>query len=282
VTARAVQDTFGGSHYTGVSASVVGDAFVARVDLSAESPLLKISCEGNAAALTPNLVSPGEIISLFGTRMGPVTGVAAGLDADGRLPKALAGSRVLFDGNPAPLLYVSADQINVVAPFGLAERTTTQVQVEFEGTKSDPLLVRVTGVNPGIFTVDGSGSGQAAALNEDGSLNSTSNPARPGSIMVLYATGAGLLKPTPEDGTVVGGLLPTVPATLQVGRCPAEVLYSGSAPGLVAGTIQVNFRVPSQPSCLGDSVEVDLTIHSVGFETLGGVPSQAYATISVR
>jgi uncharacterized protein (TIGR03437 family) len=278
ITDGAFQTKYGGGFGAFDSTNLFpfgGDAFVATVDLSAESPPLKISCEANAANLAPGLVSPGEIISLFGTRMGPFTGVAAGLDANRRLPTSIAGTRVLFDGNPAPLLYVRADQINAVAPFSLAGKTTTQIEVEFQGIKSASLTARVADMNPGIFTLDSSGSGQAAVLNEDGSVNSTANRARAGSIMSLYATGAGVLKPAPDDGAIVEGPLPTaLPATVYVGTCPAEVLYSGSAPGLVAGAIQVNFRVPAQPVCLRDNVPVVVLI--------GGAPSQTYATISVR
>lgn len=95
--------------------------------------------------------------------------------------------------------------------------------------------------------VDGNRSGQAAALNEDNSFNTPSNPARPGSIVVLFATGAGPLDPVPEDGMLVQGTLPrTLPASAYVGSCPAEVLYSGSAPGLIAGAIQFNLRIPDR------------------------------------
>jgi len=278
VTSGAVQTTFGGPAASFDSTNLfpfAGDAFVARIDLSGAPTRLRVSCQTNAAGLAPNLVSPGEMISLDGSGMGPSAGVSAGLDANGRFPTSLAGTRVFFDGQPAPLLYVRADQINAVAPYGLTGKTATQVQVESQGVTSEPLAVRVTAINPGIFTLDGSGSGQAAALNEDGSVNSSSNPARPGSVMVLYATGAGVLQPAPEDGAIVAGTPPqTPPAAVYLGSgCQAEVLYSGSAPGLVAGAIQVNFRLPSQPQCLRDNIPVVVLF--------GGAPSQEYATISV-
>jgi uncharacterized protein (TIGR03437 family) len=278
VTNEAFQTKYGGGigHFDSTNLFPFGgDAFVATVDLSAESPPMTISCEANAANLASGLVSPGEIISLFGTKMGPLTGVAAGLDANRRLPTSIAGARVLFDGNPVPLLYVRADQINAVAPFGLTGKTSTQIEVEFQGIKSGPLTARVAEINPGIFTLDSSGSGQAAALNEDDSVNSTVNPARAGSIMSLFATGAGVLNPTPEDGITVEAPLPqTLPAAVYVGTCATEVLYSGSAPGLVAGAIQINFRAPAQPVCLRDNVPVVVLF--------GGARSQTYATISVR
>ncbi len=259
-----------------------GDAFLAGVDLAAPHPF-GLTCEADAASLAPNLVSPGEIVSLFGAGIGPETGVAAGLDADGRLPTTLANTRVLFDGIAAPLLFVRADQVNAVAPFALAGKSSTQVQIEYAGAKTAARTIPVTGAAPGIFTVDSSGSGQAAALNEDGSYNTPANPARAGSVVVLFATGAGKLDPVPEDGRVVRGALPqTAPAMAYVGYCPAEVLYSGSAPDLIAGAIQVNLRIPEAApppapagaTCGSGNVPVILLF--------GGAPSQGTVTISVR
>ncbi len=259
-----------------------GDAFLAQVDLAAQPPMT-LGCEANAASLAANLVSPGEIVSFFGAGIGPAEGVQAAFDDTGRLPTVLAGTRVLFDGTPAPLLFVRSDQVNAVTPFALAGKTSTDVQIEYAGVKSPALTLRVTGATPGIFTLDSSGSGQAAALNQDNSYNTPSNPAHPGSIVVLFATGAGPLDPVPEDGAIVQGTLPrTLPASAYIGSCQADVLYSGSAPGLIAGAIQVNLRIPEQapppappgmPCGQGDVPVVLL---------FGGGPTQTTATISLR
>jgi len=100
----------------------------------------------------------------------------------------LAGTRVLFNGFPAPLLYVSKGQINAVVPFELAGSTRASVQVVQNGVNFNSLDVPVLDAAPAVFTVDV--FGQAAVLNEDGSLNSVSNPARQGSIISIFATGA--------------------------------------------------------------------------------------------
>ncbi len=280
-----LQAAFGGGSRSFDSTNLyafAGDAFLAQMDLTIQSPFT-LMCEANAASLAPNLVSPGEIVSFFGSGIGPQTGVAAGFDSAGRLPTILANTRVLFDGAPAPLLFVRSDQVNAITPFALAGKSTTQVQIEYAGARSQVLTIPVTGATPGLFTVDSSGSGQAAALNEDGSYNTPSNPARPGSIVVLFGTGAGILDPIPPDGTVVQETLPrTVPASAYVGSCPAEVLYSGSAPGLIAGAIQVNLRIPEQPpppapagaTCGRGDVPVVLLF--------GSTLSQTTATISLR
>jgi uncharacterized protein (TIGR03437 family) len=281
----AVQTTFTGPNGGFDSTNLYafgGDAFLVQMDLTGNPPMT-LACAADAASLASNLVSPGEIVSLFGTGIGPQDGVSAAFNSTGHLPTVLGNTRVLVDGAPIPLLFVRSDQINGVTPFALTGKSSAQVQVEYRGIKSPPLTVRVTGATPGIFTVDSSGSGQAAALNEDNSYNTPSNPAHSGSVVVLYATGAGPLDPLPEDGTLQQETLPhTLPGSAYVGSCPAEVLYSGSAPGLIAGTIQVNVRIPVQApppappglTCGVGDVPVVLLF--------GGVPSQETVTISVR
>ena len=210
-------------------------------------------------------------------------GVAASLDSQDRLPTTLANTQVLLDGNPAPLLFVSSDQVNAVTPFGLAGKSSTQVQIEYAGARTQGFTIAVTGAVPGIFTLDSSGSGQAAASNEDGSLNNASNPARSGSIVVLFGTGGGTLDPVPEDGRIVqGALMLTVPVTAKVGFCQAEVLYSGSAPGMIAGALQFNVRIPEQaPPPYPSGVpcgQGDVPV----FLFLGGNATQELVTISLR
>src|ERR1035437_6474428 len=92
---------------------------------------------------------------------------------------------------------------------------------------------------PGAFTLDGSGYGQVAALNENGSINSPENPAAQGSIVALFLTGFGQMQPVPIDGAIPDGpsskplLRPIV--SMDGVPVPLEVLYCGDAPGLVEG-----------------------------------------------
>jgi uncharacterized protein (TIGR03437 family) len=125
---------------------------------------------------------------------------------------------------------------------------------------------------PGIFTLDASGSGLGAILNQDGTINGPQNPAGPGSIIVIYATGGGLTDPAYEDGELSGLPLPYLKADVEVeiaGR-PAEVLYAGGAPGLVAGVVQINARVPADVPATGP--------HNVTFKA-AGVSSQTVSVI---
>jgi uncharacterized protein (TIGR03437 family) len=260
VTAGAFQTVLTPSSHYSFSG---GDAFVTKVDLSAPAPM-GISCVANAASLEPHYVAPGEIVRVFGAGIGPSSGVTASPDADGRFSKALVGVRVLFDGVAAPLLYVRSDRIDAVVPFGLSAKTTDQppfygtadVQIEYEGKLSNVVTVRVGGSAFGIFTADGSGTGQAAALNEDGSENSPSSPASIGSVVTLFGTGlADLLKSFPEDGSILQDATPITVTyfydVAEVGCRPADVLYLGTAPGRVAGTIRIDLRIPDVSDCGG-------------------------------
>lgn len=215
---------------------------------------------GLANAASYGYASPGAVFSIFGVRLGPDDLVSATLDSENRLPTRLAGVRVLVDGTPAPLLFVSAGQIGGVVPysspvsggfdeFGRPVQTAPfpRILVESSTGKSDEHEIVILPSDPGIFTLDASGSGPAAAINQDGSLNSAENPARAGEIVVFWATGFGAAMPTPADGQVLFDLLPEPlhPVEVRVSGRLAEVLYAAAAPGMVAGVMQINARVPT-------------------------------------
>jgi uncharacterized protein (TIGR03437 family) len=123
--------------------------------------------------------------------------------------------------------------------------------------------MNVTDTAPAFFTLDSSGTGQAAALNQDNSTNSPSNPAAPGSVIQMWATGAGLLARSIPDGLVMtdmGALAaPVAPVYVRLGKLPAQIQYAGSAPWLVNGVVQVNVWIPNE--LIGDpAVPVQLII----------------------
>jgi uncharacterized protein (TIGR03437 family) len=229
----------------------------------------------NAAGYQGGGVAAGEIVTIFGSAIGPPALTTLRLTPAGLVDNSLADTRVLFDGIPAPLVYVWQNQNSVVVPYTVAGKSATQVQVEFKGLKSDLVSVRVVPTVPGIFTLDSSGKGQAAALNENMTVNSANNPAPRGSIVVLYATGEGQTNPPGVDGKVVGDTLPRplLPVTAQIGGVSAEILYAGGAPGLVSGVMQVNARVPNSIGS-GNAVPVVLSV--------GNASSQQGVTIAVR
>jgi uncharacterized protein (TIGR03437 family) len=200
----------------------------------------------NAASFRDGAVAPGELVTIFGSNLGPNKLIGYQLTASHLLSTALAETRVLFDGIPAPLLYVRNDQVGAIVPFAVSDETSTQVVVEHNGVPSGTLTTPVAKSAPGLFTASATGKGQAAALNEDMSLNSASHPAAPGSIVVLYATGAGETNPAGVDGEVDGKILPNLvlPVSVTVDGKAAKVLYAGTAGGAVAGLVQVNFQLP--------------------------------------
>jgi uncharacterized protein (TIGR03437 family) len=207
-----------------------------------------VALVGNAASYFP-AVSPGELVAIFGSNLGPATSVGLQLDASGRVATTIGDTQVLFDGVASPMIFASASQVNAVVPFGAATGTTqVQVQVQYQGQASLSLPMIVAPAAVGIFAVNSSGLGQAIAMNQDGSFNSPLNPAAPGSVVTFLATGAGQLSPAGVDGAVVTAdnlPRPLLPVQATVGGQPAEVQYAGGAPGIVEGVIQVNLRIPA-------------------------------------
>lgn len=229
----------------------------------------------SAASYASGGVAPGEILAFFGENLGPPDLVPLQLNSAGKVATELAGTKVLFDGIAAPLIYARRDQLSAVAPLSLAGRSTTEIKIVRNGVESGPVRLPVAAARPGLFTQNASGKGQAAALNQDGSLNSKDRPAAHGSVVVLFATGAGAMSPQPEDGAVIQGETlprPLQPISVSIGGQPAEVLYAGAAPGLVAGVIQINARVPPSVSG-GDAVPVVVNV--------GSASSQPGVTIAV-
>ena len=226
--------------------------FFARLSFTTEQslpPQIDAGCVVNGASFQAGAVAPGEIVSLFGSGLGPATGIGAVLDAQGRVAAQLAGTSVTFDGVPAPLLYVSANQINAIVPFEVAGKSGTQIVVTVNGAVSVALQQPVVAAAAGVFTVDMTGAGQAVVLNQDGTLNSSTNPAARGSVLTLWMTGMGVLSQPYADGQVVTGSLGAVTHDFAInlvtpGQFPLTILYAGQAPDMAAGVVQVNARIP--------------------------------------
>ncbi|HEX4593893.1 MAG TPA: hypothetical protein VH157_06445 [Bryobacteraceae bacterium] len=207
---------------------------------------VRITAVANGASLLTDAVSPGEVVAIFGANLGPVKMSTLQIDDAGQAAKILAGTQVLFDGVPAPLVYVSSAEIGAVVPFGVVG-PTTQVRVVYRGQSSPAVAVPVVQAAPALFAQDGTGGGPGAILNTDGSVNSYDNPAERGSTVALFGTGLGQTNPLGEDGKVTGGVAlpaPVLPVTVLIDGAPAEIVYSGAAPGMVQGFVQVNIRIP--------------------------------------
>jgi uncharacterized protein (TIGR03437 family) len=208
----------------------------------------------NAGSLQPGAISPGEIITIFGNNIGPITpatGTAFQLTAAGTVPTTLAGVTVTINNVKAPLIFVSPIQINAIVPYEVAGQTTANVVISLNDATSTGTPVQVVPTAPSIFTLSQNGSGQGAILNQNGSVNGTSNPAAKGSIIQIFGTGEGQLVPAVQTGCLSGPTLPlpkpvATPITVTIGGQPATpVTYAGEAPTLVCGVIQIDATVPT-------------------------------------
>jgi uncharacterized protein (TIGR03437 family) len=228
----------------------------------------------NTASAKPGAISPGEMITLFGTGIGPGPTVFS-LDQSGKVPTNLASTQVLIDGRTAPVLYASATQVNAIVPYEVGTTGTATVEVVSNGYQSEIWGVPLSPASPGIFALGSIGVGQAAALNQDNSPNGASNPAARGSVVQFFATGEGSTTPANYTGGVTpnGGNTTALPVKVTIGGVDAAVTYHGSAPGEVAGVLQVNAVVPAGVTP-GPAVPVLISV--------GGKPSQTGITIAVR
>lgn len=230
----------------------------------------------NSASFANGVVSPGELVTIFGNSVGAATPVSASVDpVSQQIPIVLGDMQVTFDGTPAALLYTSSGQINAVVPFAVAGQQTSQLVIKSAGGQLNR-TVQVGAANPAIFSANSSGAGQGAILNVPSlSKNSDANPAPLGSEVAIYATGTGVTKPASKDGVLTGTNPPLVaqPVTVTIGGQTAQVLYQGAAPGFVAGLTQINVTIPSN---ITPGPEVPVTI------AVGGATSVSGITLAVK
>ena len=239
--------------------NLVLDAFrVACRKAQVEAPLVKAIV--NSASYSGAGLAPGSLVTIFGTAMGPSAVQTMKLTAGGSVESTLDNTRVLWDGVQSPIIYLSSGQAAVSVPYGTAGKGKVDVQIERNGVRSAAFKVDIAAASPGIFTAAGSGTGQAAMLNQNATLNGVGKAAKVGEIVVFYATGEGQTSPGGVDGVIIGNTLskPVLPVKVEIGGRVAEVLYAGSAPGIVAGVMQVNVRVPA--ISVSNSVPVILTV----------------------
>jgi uncharacterized protein (TIGR03437 family) len=210
------------------------------------------ACVADATHGYQSPVAPGSFVRIRGNEVAGNRSLAPAIGPSGTLPVSHQGLQVFLDGMPAPLLRVAPHEITAVVPFDVRVGDRVSVRIVQNGAQNgavtSDLVVETQPAAPGILTADRSGFGDAAALNEDGSVNSSRNPAAPGSVVSLYLTGLGPFDPAAREGTVAaapGAVRSGVEVSLY--GSPAEVLYAGPAPGLLAGVYQVNIRVPETP-----------------------------------
>jgi len=229
------------------------------------------------AASFQNPIAPGQMVVVWGANLGPQqldNHIVAGPNA--MVSTEMEGVRILFDGVAAPMVYVSERQCSAVVPYLAAFKPVVNVQVEYQGLRSDPFPVAVLPAAPALFTLSMQGSGQAAMQNQDGhTQNSPQAPAHPGEAVVLWATGEGVTDPPGVDGRLATDVLPKPVAacSAEVGGLPARIEYCGAAPLNMPGLFQINARLDPAVAP-GDAVPVRVRV--------GGTPSQSGVTLVVR
>jgi uncharacterized protein (TIGR03437 family) len=185
----------------------------------------------------------------------------------------LGGTEIRIGGVSAPLFFAGDGQVNAQVPFEAGVSGSAVVEVFVGGHLHSQAEVNLASSAPGLFTLE-NGTGPVVALNEDGTYNAQDRPASRGSVVVMYATGAGLMDPPAATGWPAVAPLPqpVLPIDVRIGGLPAEVLYAGAAPGFV-GLVQLNVEIPG-----GFAPSGDLTVQLF----VGGVASQSGAWITVN
>ncbi len=240
---------------------------------AAPPPLFAAAGVVHAASFASGSIAPGEIVSIFGSNLGPAQGVGLLVDpTTKRLATSRAGVTVLFNEVPGPLFFVRQDQINVQVPYELAG-ASARIVVRNVNAAGAPVTVDLAPASPGIFTVS-QARGQAALLNQDFSVNSTDNPAPRGSVVQIFLTGQGATTPPAVTGQLPQApfAAPLLPVAVTIEGRVSRIQFVGLAPGLV-GLLQVNAVVPDEV-VPGAAVALQVTV--------GSAQSQAGVTLAVN
>ena len=234
------------------------------------SPVVQVVA--NAASQVSGSVSPGEIVTMFGQSIGPVTAYSMqDANGDGFVDSSVGGYSISIDGFPAPILYLSQDQMTVQIPYEVSQGAGKTIQVTNALGAGATGTINIIPAAPGVFSLDGSGLGQVAALNfsatnQTYSLNGASAPAHVGDTVIFYMTGEGDW----AAGSIpvrTGFLIPSsvtplpqispLPA-VTIGGQSATVSYAGPVVGSLIGILQINTTVPAGAST-GPAVPVSVT-----------------------
>jgi uncharacterized protein (TIGR03437 family) len=223
-----------------------------------------ISSVANSASLVAGTVSPGEMVVISGTGLAPAQpsgfALASGLISSQFTTNALLS--VQFNGIAAPLVSTTSTTITAMVPYEVTG-STAEVTVTYQGKTSAPVTVNIAASTPGVFTANGEGVGQAAAVNADGRTpNSAAAPAVAGGTIAFEATGAGQTLPASVDGSFATVPLPqpVAPVTVTIGGVAAVVQSANAAFGEVSGIMQITAVIPQATS--GNAVPVVVQVGS--------------------
>jgi uncharacterized protein (TIGR03437 family) len=268
--------TYNGTITVAGSGGTTGSTTI-TVQLIVTAPLPSVTRVTNAASFVSGAISPGEIITLFGTNIGPSPGVGLALDSSGRVSTSIGGVQVLVNGFLCPMVFASSLQVSAVVPYEVKGQLAANVQVRYQGQTSNSVPVAIAATAPGVFTASAQGTGPAAIIYP----NPTLATATRGDVIVIYTTGEGETNPAGVTGkvTTVSPVPPITPEPLLrsslvvlIDGQPSEILFAGEAPGFVSGAMQINVRIPANAR----SGDLPLVV------TIGGATSQPGVTVPVR
>jgi uncharacterized protein (TIGR03437 family) len=208
--------------------------------------------------------------------MGPAQVANYTITPEGKLATSAGGTRVLFDGVPAAMLYSLDRQVAAFVPYGVAGKSFVSVQVEYQGKLSPPVSVPVVAAMPALYTQDYTGQGAGSVLNGDSRVNTAQNPAAADEIIQIFGTGEGQSIPGGVDGSITPDLRKSEqPVSVFIGGVKVasqKIEFAGPAPGAVAGLFQVNAHVPVGLTPGPQPIVVQF----------GGIPSQSGVNIYVK
>jgi uncharacterized protein (TIGR03437 family) len=207
----------------------------------------------NAVSLATGAIAPGELIGISGANIGPTPGAIASASS---LPLTLGNTQITINDQPIPLYYVSSTLAAGVVPYQAIPGNPAviggqvTVKVIYNGVTSNSFVTNLTSSSPALFSITNTSTNAQSvkATNQDGTLNSSTNPAAVGSYVSLYASGLGAVQPS---GFQAGQAAPTTPLYTTVGPTfvaitgqSATVSFSGLAPGSTS-VYQVNALIPA-------------------------------------
>jgi uncharacterized protein (TIGR03437 family) len=234
----------GSVFFAGSTAGATGNVFVAQL-IPGPAALPELTAVLNAASQQGTNMAPNQILNVIAPGAGP-------------------DAAMLVDGVPLPVLSSKAGVIVAQVPADFQSSSAVQVTVQAGGGSSMPLLMPGAAAAPAIYTQDDSGTGLGVIFNEDGSLNTTDNPAAPGSEIAIACNGIGL--DTPVKVYIDGSLAQFLDATAQ------------ALPGLPGNVVVVRARIPVTK--LPALVSVMLNVG--GINNVSGILSPPYVAVAIQ
>ena len=228
-------------------AGIPNGSQIPRGLLGTIAPPSAVTAVVNAASWQSGSVAPGEIVAIGGQTVGAIPLVSAVIPAAGSIGTTLGGVTVTVNNVPAPILYTSGSETSIEIPYITLLSSTANIVVQTPGQASQAFTVPVAQAAPGMFTANSSGTGQLAAVNQNGTANSATNAATAGSTVTFYATGEGVTNPFGQDGAVQSqtARAPNLAVKVTIGGQTAQLVSAGTPVGTLSGVMALTVTVPT-------------------------------------